>query len=144
MTTDANLAASHPRALAPLGQVPPACVDEAEYSITWTRRYPSAAGLHLLQLYMTLEASVRFGALATPVLAFACPDDPVCDFRATERILRRMPHAALEVVRDCEAKHVISGRHTCPSTIERVVQTSSAFLRRVLLEGGAGARRERH
>jgi len=120
-------------------QAPPACPDEEAYSLAWTRRYPCAAILHLVQIYMTVEASVSMASVRAPVLAFACPDDPVCDFRVTQRNLGVMPHATLDVVRDSQAKHVISGRHCSPATVDRFVDTAVAFLSRELLSSGGCA-----
>jgi len=129
---------------------PPECPDQAEYSIAWTRRYPSAAALHLIQLYVTLESVVHWEGLHTPLVAFANPKDVVVDFRVTENRVAAMPAAELQVVTETKATHAITGCLCSPGTVDRIVDDSMRFLRAHLgtgIDGGAasaaGGRRQR-
>ena len=111
----------------------PDCPDDAEFSITWTRRYPSAAIQHLIQLYVTLETIVRFRSIGTPLIAFANPQDMVCDFRVTQRNVSAMPCAELQSVTDTVATHAITGRLCSPGSVKRIVEDSVRFLREHVL-----------
>ena len=86
---------------------------------------------HLIQLYMTVEVSVRPSNVDPPVLVLANPEDPVCDFAATERAVGAMPNGTLEAVTWSQAKHIIAGRHCSPATIDRTVERIVTFLRSV-------------
>ena len=101
---------------------------------TWTRAYPIEAVLHLFGLIMLCRATITFGSLTPPMLAFASPLDPVLSFDATMDAMRGMPRGELDViyVAEDESPHVLTGWITSPSTIDRVVARSVAFLEREL------------
>lgn len=102
---------------------------EPDFSLVWTRRWPTGAGVHLIRLYLTIELGVHFDTLNTPVLTFACPRDDVVDYAVTQRNCTLLPKSRFETVVTCESSHVISGRICTPSTVASFRDIAVDFLR---------------
>jgi len=97
----------------------------------WTRAYPVGAVLHVIGLFV-ICGHLAFEKISVPVLAFANPADPGASFEATRQTLPRIPLGELEVIRDSENAHVITGSIMSPSTVEHVVRRSVEFLKRAM------------
>jgi len=108
-----------------------------EHANVWLHSYPTYAYLTLIELYTAVEVRLARATISIPVIAFANPADRVIDFDDSRTKLASMRSAQLVVVDDSENNHVITGRILSPSTVERIQEHMTAFLRTVLQQPGA-------
>ena len=79
---------------------------------------------------MSVELSVSARHVNVPLLVFANPKDPIVDLGVTRRFTANLDaEVEIELITDSEMPHNITGIHTSPSTVERVIERTLHFVR---------------